>query len=422
MNRKVAVLGGVRIPFTKSFTHYSRVRNQEMLSFLFTKLSEKYSLAGETIGDVAVGGVMNYPSDFNLAREAVLGSPLHPNTSAYNVQRACGTSLETTWQLALKIGAGQIESAIAGGTDTNSDVAITLKRQMAWKLLDIRNARSFGERIARILALRPQDFMPHFPAVLEPRTGKSMGDHCELMVKEWKISREAQDEIAFQSHQNGARAWRDGFYSDLVVEFRNLKRDAILREDTTLEKLARLKPAFDRSAQGTLTAGNSTALCDGAALAFLGSEEYAAKKKLPVLAYFKDAQAAAVDFVHGEGLLMAPTVAVSELLKRNQLKLQDFDFYEIHEAFAGQVACTLRAWESAEYCKKRLGLNAPLGGIDRKKMNVMGGSLALGHPFGATGARIVVTLAKALAQKGSGRGLISICTAGGMGVAAILER
>lgn len=422
MANKVAILGGVRTPFTKSFQHYSRTTSQEMLTHLLTALARQYRLEGEVIGDVACGGVNITPADWNLTRESVLGSPLHPTTPGYNVQRACGTSLETAWQLALKIASGQMESGIAGGVDTNSDIAITLSRRMTWKLLDIRNARSFGERIRKIFALRPGDFVPVFPGVREPRTGLSMGEHCEKMVKEWQIGRREQDELAYLSHKNGAAAWNSGFHADLVVDFKGLKRDSILREDTTIEKLAKLKPAFDRSGAGTLTAGNSTALTDGAAVVLLGSEAFAKRKNLPVLAYFKDAEVAAVDFVGGEGLLMAPTVAVAKLLRRNNLKLQDFDFYEIHEAFAGQVLCTLKAWESADYCRKRLGLDGPLGSLDRAKMNVKGGSVALGHPFGATGARIVASLAKALHQRGSGRGLISICTAGGMGVAAILEK
>ena len=419
--KKIAILGGVRVPFTRSFQHYSRIRNQEMLTHLLRELAKRYRLEGEEIGDVAFGGVMNYPTDWNLAREAVLGSTLKATTPAYNVQRACGTSMEASWQIGLKIAHGQIESGIAGGSDTNSDVAITWRRSFAWKLLDIRNAKSFGARLAKILALRPGDFVPNFPVVLEPRTGLSMGEHCELMVKEWKIGRREQDELSVASHAAGAAAWKAGFYDDLVAEFRGLKRDTILREDTTLEKMARLKPAFDRSPSGTLTAGNSTSLSDGAAIALLGSEEYARKKGLAPLAYLVDAETAAVDFVAGEGLLIAPTVAVARLLARNNLKLQDFDCYEIHEAFAGQVLCTLKAWESREYCGKKLGLAGPLGSIDRAKMNQKGGSLALGHPFGATGARILVSLAKQLRERGGGRGLISICTAGGMGIAAIVE-
>jgi acetyl-CoA C-acetyltransferase len=220
-----------------------------------------------------------------------------------------------------------------------------------------------------------------------------------------------------------AAAYERGFFKDLVVPFRGLERDGILRADTTLEKLATLKPAFDKtSGQGTLTAGNSTNLSDGASAALLSSEEWARAHNREVQAWLVDAQVAAVDFEHGEGLLMAPTVAVAQLLQRRGLTLQDFDFYEIHEAFAAQVLCTLKAWESDDYCRNRLGLPGALGSIDRSKLNVVGSSLAVGHPFAATGARIVATAAKLLAERGSGRCLISICTAGGMGVVAILER
>ncbi|PIS11306.1 MAG: acetyl-CoA C-acyltransferase [Bdellovibrio sp. CG10_big_fil_rev_8_21_14_0_10_47_8] len=420
--RKVAILGGYRTPFVRSMTTYQRTTNQELLVPIFQRLIEKFSLKNKIVGDVAVGGVMIHPSDWNLAREVVLKTDLHPHTPAYNVQRACGTSLETTWQLALKISAGQMETAIAGGCDTNSDIAITFPRSFAWKMIELQTAKTVLQKLSVLFRLRPRDLFPQFPAVMEPRTKLSMGEHTERMVKEWKISRLDQDELALRSHQNADKAYREGFYDDLVVPFKGLTKDAFVRGDTTLEKLSKLRPAFDRSGQGSLTAGNSTPLTDGASCVLLASEDWAQQNQYPVLAYFKDAQVAAVDFVHGEGLLMAPTIAVSEMLKRNNLSLQDFDFYEIHEAFAGQVLCTLKAWESAEYCSRVLGRDKPMGSIDPAKMNVKGGSLALGHPFGATGARIVASLAKQLHEKGSGRGLISICTAGGMGVTAILER
>jgi acetyl-CoA C-acetyltransferase len=338
------------------------------------------------------------------------------------VQRACGTSLETINLIALKIAAGQISSGIGGGCDSNSDLPIMFKKELAWKFIDINNSKSFSQRLSKILSIRPGDLVPAYPGIVEPRTGLSMGQHTEKMVKEWKISRQEQDQLAYQSHINGAKAYADGFYNDLLTPFKGATRDTILRGDTTMEKLALLKSSFDKSDQGTLTAGNSTAFTDGAGAVLLTSDDFAQQHQLPVMAYFRDAQSAAVNHVAGAGLLMAPTMAVAQLLKRNNLSLQDFDFYEIHEAFAGQVLCTLKAWESESYCRKELGLDKPLGAIDRNKMNVKGGSLALGHPFGATGARVVGTMAKLLHQKGSGRGLISVCTGGGMGVAAIIER
>ena len=420
--KRVAILGGQRIPFVRSFREYARTTNQEMLVATLTAMVSKYSLTGMRLGDVSLGAVMTSSIEWNLSREAVLGSGLDPHTPAFNVQRACGTSLETTNLIALKIAAGQIESGIAGGCDTNSDLPIMLQRSLAWKLIDLNNAKNIQEKLSRLLKIKIKDLKPAYPGIVEPRTGLSMGQHTERMVKEWKITREDQDQLAFESHVKGAQAYRDGFYDELVTPFKGVKRDAIIRDDTTPEKLAKLKPAFDKSENGTMTAGNSTALTDGAAAVLLATEEFARKQSLDVQAYFTDCEAAAVDFVHGAGLLMAPTHAVARLLKRNKLSLQDFDFYEIHEAFAGQVLCTLKAWESETYCKNVLGLDKSLGPVDRSKMNLKGGSLAMGHPFGATGARIVATMAKLLQQKGKGRGLISVCTGGGMGVAAILER
>ena len=420
--RNVYISGGVRTPFVKSFTYYSGVTSQELMTEVLKHLVTQFSLQGQKLGDVALGAVMTNPSDWNLARESVLGSGLHPDTPAYNVQRACGTSLETANQVALKIASGQIDVGIAGGVDTNSDVPAVYPRSFAQKMFALKGAKSKLAMLEVIAKMRPSDFKPIFPDVVEPRTGLSMGQHTEKMVQEWGISREAQDELALQSHLNSAKAYEQGFYKDLVFEFKGVKQDPLVRKDTSLEKLAKLKPAFDFSGKGSLTAGNSSPLTDGAAATLLTSSEYAEAHGLPLLARLVDVQATALDFVGGAGLLMAPAQAVATLLNRNGLKLQDFDFYEIHEAFAGQVLCTLKAWESEQYCKEVLGLSGALGGIDRSKMNIKGGSVALGHPFAATGARIVVSLAKMLSQSQKpARGLISICTAGGMGVAAILE-
>lgn len=421
-NRRVAIIGGTRIPFVKSFKEYSRTTNQEMLTAALQGLVNKYALDGKQLGDVSLGVIMNSSLDWNLAREVVLGTTLDHRTPAFNVQRACGTSLETINLIALRIASGQIESGIGGGSDSNSDLPIMVSRKLAWKLIDLNNTKTFGERLSRILKINISDWKPVLPNIVEPRTGMSMGQHTEKMIKEWKISREAQDQLAYESHRRAAAAYAEGFYDDLITEYKNVKRDTIVRADTTMEKLSKLKPAFDKSGQGSLTAGNSTIFTDGAGAVLLGSEEFAKQNNLPVQAWFTDCQSAAVDFVKGAGLLMAPTVAVAQLLKRNNLTLQDFDFYEIHEAFAGQVLCTLKAWESEEYCRKELNMPRALGSIDQTKMNVKGGSVALGHPFGATGARVVSNMAKILSQKGEGRGLISVCTAGGMGVAAIIER
>ena len=421
--RPVAVLGGVRIPFCRQNTAYADVGNLGMSVRTLGALVEKFGLHGQQLGEVAMGAVIKHPSDWNLGREATLSSGLSPLTPGITLQRACGTSLDAIVAIGNKIATGQIEAGIGGGSDTTSDVPIVYGQSLRRRLLEASRAKTFQQRAAAFKGFRLRELKPEFPGVAEPRTGKSMGQHCEDMAREWNISRDSQDEWAVGSHRKLAAAYERGFFDDLVVSFRGVSRDNILRPDTSLEKLATLKPAFDRtSGKGTLTAGNSTPLTDGASACLLATEEWAAAHGHEVLCRLRDAHVAAVDFVHGEGLLMAPTVAVPEMLARNGLTLQDFDFYEIHEAFAAQVLCTLRAWESEEYCKARLGLDAPLGRIDPAKINPNGSSLATGHPFAATGARIVATAAKELQQRGGGRCLVSICTAGGMGVVAILER
>jgi acetyl-CoA C-acetyltransferase len=421
--RPVAVLGGVRIPFCRQNTAYSDVGNLGMSVRTLGALVEKFGLHGQQLGEVAMGAVIKHSSDWNLGREAALSSGLSPLTPGITMQRACGTSLDTINLIATKIATGQIEAGIGGGSDTTSDVPIVYGKSLRRRLLAANAAKTTKDKLAAFKGFRLRELKPDFPGVAEPRTGKSMGQHCEDMAREWAISRDSQDELAVASHHKLAAAYERGFFDDLVVSFRGVSRDNILRPDTSIEKLATLKPAFDRtSGKGTLTAANSTPLTDGAAACLLASDDWAAAHGHEVLCHVRDVHVAAVDFVHGEGLLMAPTVAVAEMLARNGLALQDFDFYEIHEAFAAQVLCTLRAWESEDYCRNRLHLDAPLGRIDPAKINPVGSSLAAGHPFAATGARIVATTAKQLKERGGGRALISICTAGGMGVVAILER
>lgn len=420
--RPVAIIGGTRIPFCRVGTNYATSSNQDMLTHTLSSLVETNGLESERLGDVALGAVMKHSSDWNLSREVVLGSGLSPETPGITLQRACGTSLDAAVIIGNKIATGQIEAGVAGGSDTASDVPIVFRRRFARRLLQASRARTFMDRLRAFKGFRPSELKPAYPTVNEPRTGLSMGEHTEKMAKEWGISREAQDQFALNSHHKAARAYEVGFFDDLVVPYQGAERDNILRPDSTMEKLASLKPAFDKSGEGTLTAGNSTPLTDGASCALLASEEWAREHDLRVRAYLTHARVAAVDFVHGEGLLMAPTVAVAEMLRDVGLSLQDFDFYEIHEAFAAQVLCTLEAFRSEQYCRDRLGLDEPLGEIDADKLNVNGSSVALGHPFAATGTRILATAAKLLEQKGSGRALISVCTAGGMGVTAILER
>lgn len=421
--RPVAIIGGTRIPFCRNNSAYADVGNLAMATQALGGLVEQFNLHGQTLGDVALGAVISHSRDWNLAREAVLGSGLGAQTPGLTLARACGTSLDAAITIGNKVALGQIEAGAAGGVDTTSDVPIVLKDKLAHRLLSAARARSMMDRLRAFKGFSPKELIPDFPGVAEPRTGMSMGDHCELMAKEWSISREAQDELALSSHKKLHQSYESGFMDGLVMPFRGVSRDNIMRPETTLEKLATLKPAFDRkSGKGTLTAGNSTPLTDGASAALLASDEWAQANDHEVLAYMTHSQVAAVDFEAGAGLLMAPTIAVAQLLNQTGLTLQDFDFYEIHEAFAAQVLCTLQAWESKSYCKEQLGLSKALGSIDKSKLNVHGSSLAAGHPFAATGTRILAVLAKTLHQAGSGRGLISICTAGGMGVAAIVER
>lgn len=426
--RRVAIIGSNRIPFARSNSVYSYASNQDMLTAALNGLVNRYNLQGKQVGEFVAGAVIKHSRDFNLARETLLSTALDPRTPATDIQQACGTGLQAIITAANKIALGQIDSAIAGGSDTTSDAPIGVSEGLRKILLDINRAKTTGERIKLLLKIRPRHLAPLIPRNGEPRTGLSMGEHTEATVKAWGISREAQDEIAFNSHQNLLAAYERGFFDDLVTPFLGLEKDNLARKPD-LAKLASLKPAFDRkSGQGTLTAGNSSALTDGASVVLLASEEWAKANNLPVRAYLSFHETAAVDFfgkdgnTDKEGLLLAPAYAVPKMLQRAGLTLQDFDFYEIHEAFAGVVESTLKAWEDEKFCQEKLGLDKALGSIDRSKLNVNGSSIATGHPFAATGGRIVGSLAKMLEQKGSGRGLISICAAGGQGVVAILER
>ena len=420
--RKVCIVGGKRIPFVRSGTHYLGLGVQDLVTAPVKEVVDSYKLEGEVLGEVMLGAVSKHAADFNLAREAVMDSGLSPHTPTTDLQKACGTSLEAAVAIANKIALGQIDSGIAAGVDTNSEVPIEFKKKFSDRLMKINYAKTMGQRLAALKGFWPTELAPKIPSIVEKRTGLAMGEGCEEMAKQWSIKRQDQDELAYLSHKNASEAYDQNFMDDLVFEFKGVKKDTLLRGDTSMEKLAKLKPAFDKSDAGTLTAGNSSSLTDGASAVFLCSEEFAKAKGLDVLAYFTTGQSAAVDYTQGEGLLMAPTYAVPKMLAKHGLSLQDFDYYEIHEAFAAQVLCTLKAWEDEEFCKTKLGLEGALGSIDRSKLNVKGGSIAIGHPFAATGARIIANLAKILDQKGSGRGLISVCTAGGMGITAIIEK
>lgn len=421
--RKVAIVGSARIPFTRAYTGYADEGNLTMLGAALGGLVEKYNLKGEAIGEVMAGAVLSHSRDFNLTREAALDAGLSPRTPGTNIQIACGTSLQAALILGAKIATGEIDSGIAAGTDTVSDAPIVFGEKFQHRLSTLNRAKSAGEKAAAFKGFNLGELTPVAPSTQEQRTGLSMGQHCELMARQWGITRQEQDELALKSHLNAARAYDEGFHDDLIVPFAGVLRDNNVRADTSLEKMATMKPAFDRdSGKGTLTAANSTPLTDGAAAVLLASEDWARARNLPILAYLTLGQVAANDFAHGEGLLMAPTIAVSEMLRRSNLTFSDIDLFELHEAFAAQVLSTLKAWRDPDYNRTVLGRETPLGEIDPAKINTRGSSLAYGHPFAATGARILGLTAKLLQTEEKQRALISVCTAGGMGVAALVER
>ena len=421
--RQAAVIGGNRIPFARSNGDYFEASNQDMLTATLDGLAARYGLGGERVGEVVAGAVLKHSRDFNLTRECVLGSAFDSATPAYDIQQACDTGLQAALLVAGKIALGRIDVGIAGGVDTTSDAPVAINEDLRDVLMEANRTKSTAGRIKLLGRLRPGQIVPEIPRNSEPRTGMSMGEHAAVTAEQWEIGREEQDEVAAASHQRMADAWESGFFDDLVTPYLGLERDNNLRPDSTAEKLGKLKPVFGDEETGTMTAGNSTPLTDGASAVLLASDEWASERNLPVLAHIVDWETAAVDYVHGEdGLLMAPVYAVPRMLKRHNLTFDDFDFIEIHEAFASQVLATLKAWEDDEFCRENLGLDGPLGTVDRKKLNAHGSSLAAGHPFAATGGRIVASLAKQLHEAGPGRrGLISICAAGGQGVVAILE-
>lgn len=421
-SRRVAIIGGIRIPFCRAHSVYTETSNQDMMTATLSGMVKKFDLKGQTLGDVALGAVIKHSKDWNLARESVIGSGLSLKTPGVDMQRACGTSIEACIHIGNKIALGQIDAGIAGGTDSISDAPIVFDDRLREILLASSRGRSFMQKLSPWFRLRPSFLAPQLPSVVEPRTHLSMGESMEKTAKEFEVSREHQDQLALSSHIKAAAAYDAGFFDDLVIPFKDAEEDNNIRRDSTFEKLQSLQPVFDKkTGAGSLTAGNSTPLTDGAAAVLLASEEWAAKKNLPVIAYLTYCKVAAVNFIGDDGLLMAPAYAVSEMLKDANLSLQDFDFYEIHEAFAAQAIATIKAWQSEQFCRERLGRNAAMGPIDLSKLNVKGGSIAIGHPFAATGARVISTMAKLLNENGGGRGLVSVCTAGGMGVTAILE-
>ena len=421
-SKRVAVIGGLRIPFCRANTGYKDSTNQEMMTAVLQAIVKKFNLQNKRLGDVALGAVIKHSSDWNLSRECIIDSGLSIQTPGVDMQRACGTSLETTMNIANKIALGQIESGIAGGVDSISDAPIVFSDGLRKILLSSASGKSLVSKIKPWLRMKLNYLKPKLPGVKEPRTGLSMGESTEIIAKKYDISRSSQDQLAFKSHLNAASAYENGFYDDLIEPYKDIHQDNLIRKNPSLDKLGSLKTVFDKSNNGTMTPGNSTSLTDGAAAVLLTSEEWARSNDLNIKAFLSHIEIAAIDYINDEGLLMAPAYAVSNMLKKANLSLQDFDFYEIHEAFAAQTLATLKVWESDEFCRSKLNRESAMGSIDSAKINVKGGSLAIGHPFAATGARIVGTMAKLLNEKGSGRGLISICTAGGMGITAIMEK
>ena len=421
-SKRVAVIGGLRIPFCRANTGYKDSTNQEMMTAVLQAIVKKFNLQNKRLGDVALGAVIKHSSDWNLSRECIIDSGLSIQTPGVDMQRACGTSLETTMNIANKIALGQIESGIAGGVDSISDAPIVFSDGLRKILLSSASGKSLISKIKPWLRMKLNYLKPKLPGVKEPRTGLSMGESTEIIAKKYDISRSSQDQLAFKSHLNAASAYENGFYDDLIEPYKDIHQDNLIRKNPSLDKLGSLKTVFDKSNNGTMTPGNSTSLTDGAAAVLLSSEEWARSNDLNINAFLSHIEIAAIVYINDEGLLMAPAYAVSNMLKKANLSLQDFDFYEIHEAFAAQTLATLKVWESDEFCRSKLNRESAMGSIDSAKINVKGGSLAIGHPFAATGARIVGTMAKLLNEKGSGRGLISICTAGGMGITAIMEK
>ncbi len=420
--RKVFIVGGKRIPFCRSHTKYMGLSNLELITPALKSLVAEFKLEGQILGEASFGAVSKHQADWGFARECVMESGLSPMTPAYDIQKACATSLETIISIGNKIALGQIECGIAGGADTNSDVPLEFSKKFSDRLIRLQAAKNWQQKLTALKGFAPKELMPKIPAIREKRTGLSMGESAEVMAKTWGITRLEQDELAYESHRKGTLAYESGFFNDLITPCLDVQKDNLLRPDTTMDKLAKLKPSFDYTGKGTLTAGNSSSLTDGAAAVFLASEEYCLKHKLTPLAVLSFNASAAVNYTGGEGLLMAPPYALAKLLRQSQMNWQDFDFYEIHEAFAAQVLCNLKALNDEEFCRTKLNETKVFGEINREKLNINGGSLALGHPFAATGARIVGTLAKMISQeKKPKKGVISICTAGGMGVTAILE-
>ena len=420
--KKVGVIGGSRIPFCRANTAYRNSTNQKMMTASLKAIVERYNLQDKVLGDVALGAVIKHSSDWNLARECVIDSGLSLKTPGVDMQRACGTGLETIMNIANKISLGQIDSGIGGGVDSISDAPIVYSDNLRKILLKSFYGRSISQKFRPWLSFRPSFLKPKLPGVVEPRTGLSMGESTEIIAKEYNISRESQDLLALNSHNNASKAYDAGFYDELVIPFEGVSKDNIIRSDSTIEKLSLLETVFDKGPNASMTPGNSTSLTDGSAAVLLTNDVWARMNDLEIESYISNFEISAVDYIDEEGLLMAPAYAVSEMLKKADLELQDFDFYEIHEAFAAQTLATIGAWESKEFCQTKLGRNKAMGSLDQKKLNIKGGSLAIGHPFAATGARVVATMSKLLREKGNGRGLISICTAGGMGVTAIMER
>ncbi|MFQ6023958.1 MAG: acetyl-CoA C-acyltransferase [Acidiferrobacterales bacterium] len=410
---RVAVIGGARTPFAKAGTVFKKYSALQLGVHAVNGLLEKQDLDPQSVDELVYGIVIADPRLPHFAREVNFSSRLPPSVRALTVTDNCITGTSAITAIYDSIVAGRAEVGIAGGVESMSNTALIFNESASRIFLEAAAAKSFGGRLTQFLKLRPWHFKPRAPAIAEPSTGLSMGEHTELMVKEWRVSREEQDEFAYRSHMKAHAATEDGRLKAEIHPLDGIDHDPLIRSDTTVEKLAKLPPAFDRSPSGTITAGNSSPLTDGAASVLLMSEERARQDGRQPLAFIKAFQYVGID--PKDGLLMGPGIAVPRLLRKAGLTLAEIDIIEMHEAFAGQIACNLRAWEQ--------GWKEPaIGKVDPEKVNPLGSSIAVGHPFAATGARIVTTLANEMKRRDARYALISICGAGATASAMILER
>jgi acetyl-CoA acyltransferase len=423
--KRVAIVAGLRTPFAKQWSAYREVSALDLANLVVAELLQRIDLDPEEIQQVVYGQVVPSVEAPNIAREIVLATGMPKSIEAYSVSRACATSYQSTVNVAEAIMAGVIDTGLAGGADSASNVPITVSKRLAEALIAATKARSIGERMQAFAGLRPRDLAPVPPAIKEFSTGLSMGESAEKMAKENHIGREAQDEFAHRSHTLAAKAWAEGKFDDEVMEVfvpnrfnEAIREDNLIRKDGELEKYAKLKPAFDRK-HGTVTAGNSSPLTDGASALVLMREDKAKAHGFDVLGFIRSYAFAALD--PAGQLLMGPSYATPLALDRAGVKVSDLDLIDMHEAFAAQILSNTQAFESAEWSEKHLGRSEKIGDIDWDKFNVTGGSISIGHPFAATGARQITQTLRELKRRGGNLALCTACAAGGLGAAMVLE-